>query len=159
MLVLGIVLAAAPAPAVRRVTTVALVRHGEKKGELTDPGLTAAGWERAQRLARVFKGAKVDALIASDLKRTQETLQPLADDKGLRLKALKAPADVARAVKALPEGSFAIVAHHSFTMREILQGLGVGAREIDALDLEAYENLLLVTYHPDLETQLLVLKY
>ena len=55
--------------------------------------------------------------------------------------------------------SFAVVAHHSFTMREIPQGLGVPDDEAAALDLEAYENILLITYHPDLQTKLLVLQY
>ena len=151
--------ALAVAPTTKKVITIAVVRHAEKKGDLGDAGLSPKGLERAERLASVFRRAKIDALIASDLKRTRETLQPIADEKKLPIKGIKEPEDVVKALKALPPGSFAVVAHHSYTLKEILKGLGVAAEEAEAIELEEYDNLLLVTYHLDIDTRLLNLTY
>jgi phosphohistidine phosphatase SixA len=138
---------------------VAIVRHAEKEGEGQDPGLTAAGKLRADRLAAIFRKTKLDLLVASDLRRTQETLEPIARAKGIKVRAIKEPADVARVLGALRPGSTALVAHHSFSIRDVLEELGVPAAESRAIDLEAHDNLLIVACHPDLETKLLTLSY
>jgi broad specificity phosphatase PhoE len=143
----------------KKPVMVAIVRHAEKEDAGGDPGLTAAGKARAGRLAAVFRQAKLDLLVASDLKRTRETLEPVARAKGVKIAAIKEPAEVARTLKALPAGSTALVAHHSFSIRAILKDLGVPDAEARAIDLEAHDNLLIACYHPDLETRLLTLSY
>src|SRR5215208_8289187 len=69
----------------RPVTTVILVRHAEKKIEPTnpDPDLAPEGVERAQEIARVFGDAGVNAIYATQFKRTQQTVKPLADRTGI----------------------------------------------------------------------------
>ena len=73
---------------------VILVRHAEKEATpADDPGLTLAGRQRAEELGRVVaawrvSGARVRALFASEAKRTQETLSPLAAATGLKVTAV-----------------------------------------------------------------------
>jgi hypothetical protein len=58
----------------RPVTTVILVRHAEKKIEPTIPiPICARRFERAQEIARVFGDAGINAIYATQYKRTQQT--------------------------------------------------------------------------------------
>src|SRR6266545_7010650 len=71
----------------RPVTTIILVRHAEK---IIDPNnndvdLSEAGQQRAQEIARMFGDAGINAIYATQYKRTQETVKPLADKLGLRV--------------------------------------------------------------------------
>src|ERR1041385_8153598 len=65
----------------RPVTTVILVRHAEKKIEPSnpDPDLAPLGVERAQEIARMFADSGVNAIYATQFKRTQQTVKPLSD--------------------------------------------------------------------------------
>src|SRR5438128_3587670 len=68
----------------RPVTTVILIRHAEK---IIDPNnndvdLSPAGQARAQEIARMFGDAGVNAIYATQYKRTQQTEKPLADKIG-----------------------------------------------------------------------------
>ena len=69
----------------RPVTTVILVRHAEKKIEPNnqDPDLTPEGVERAQEIARMFGEAGINAIYATQYKRTQQTVKPLSDRTGV----------------------------------------------------------------------------
>jgi phosphohistidine phosphatase SixA len=145
--------------ATKKVITVALVRHAEKKNDKDDPALTREGRKRAENLAHTLRRAKIDALFASDLKRTMETVEPLAQQKGLKITSIKEVKDLIQALKGLPQGSFAVVSHHSYTLKEILEGLGVPKKEAEELDVDVYDNLFLILYHPDLETKVLNLTY
>src|SRR5205809_7384909 len=69
----------------RPVTTVILVRHAEKNIEPNnpDPDLSPAGQARAQELVRMLGAAGVNAIYATNFKRTQQTVKPLADKLGV----------------------------------------------------------------------------
>jgi len=67
-------------------TTIYMIRHAEKVIENNpDPSLTMAGFTRAENLKDALKDASIDAIIVSDLQRTQLTAQPLADYLSLQL--------------------------------------------------------------------------
>ena len=72
-------LAAAPNP----VTTVILVRHAEKASQEDASPLTPAGTERANELARVLAGVKVDAIYTTQYRRVQDTAAPFAQALGI----------------------------------------------------------------------------
>jgi broad specificity phosphatase PhoE len=76
----------------RPVTTVILVRHAEKKLEPNnqDPDLAPEGVERAHEIARVFVDAGVNAIYATQYKRTQQTVKPLSDRTGVAVTLLDA---------------------------------------------------------------------
>jgi broad specificity phosphatase PhoE len=71
---------------------VYLLRHGETEyhaqGRLLgrlDIGLNERGREMARRVAAYFEGVELAAIYSSPLKRCRETVQPLAEAKGLEV--------------------------------------------------------------------------
>ena len=116
----GISLAAQAAP-----ITVFVVRHAEKGPENPDPSLTPAGQERAAELARVLGDARITAVYASEFKRTQETVTPLARAAGLAVTVVPAakPDSLVTLIRALPPGSRVVVASHSNLVHVIVQRL------------------------------------
>ena len=133
-------------------TLVVLVRHAEREQQGADPCLLPAGTERAERLARIFANVKreeVQALIASEKCRTKKTLEPLSVAKGsLAIEPIEGPTNaetaslVAARLRALPAGSLAVVAHHSFTLIPILEALGVA--DTSSVDVNVFDNFLLL---------------
>ena len=71
-------------------TTIFLVRHGESIGNAcgkylghTDLGLSALGYEQANKTAKALAETKIDVIYSSDLKRAHETAVPHAKMRGL----------------------------------------------------------------------------
>jgi broad specificity phosphatase PhoE len=81
---------------------VLLVRHGESEANALnrfayrtwDPGLTDRGREQAQRLVRQLAETPIVRLVSSPLRRARETLEPLAQDRGLSIEVLPALAEL-----------------------------------------------------------------
>jgi broad specificity phosphatase PhoE len=141
---------APPAPCEQEpVTTLIVTRHAERESTGADPTLTERGWLRAAQLAKLVGTARIDELIASERRRTVDTLTPLAEALGrtaddiLRIEDVE---DVVAHVRALPQGSTAVLCHHSFTIHPILDGLCVsGHDEIDFAG-DSHENWLLIEF-------------
>lgn len=111
--------------------TVILVRHAEKASSDTkDPDLSDAGRERARRLASLLARSGVTRLVATDLKRTQQTLAPLAEaiGKPVEVRAAKETDALARELRATPAGAVVVVAHHSNGIPAIAKAMGVVPR-------------------------------
>ena len=131
--VLWILLLAAGSPAVAGppVTTIYLVRHGEK--DLTpgvaDPLLTPAGVARAQALRQKLAGKHPAALFTTDTRRTRATLAPLAQATGLTPLVYNPKAPDALAIRLYKEyaGRTVVVVGHSNTLLPLLAALGVKA--------------------------------
>jgi probable phosphoglycerate mutase len=72
-------------------TRLYLIRHAQSEGntgeDLTtgDPELTDVGQKQAERLGKRMKDARLDALYASPLRRTQATARAIADTTGLKV--------------------------------------------------------------------------
>jgi hypothetical protein len=134
------------------VTTIVVVRHAEKESTGTDPGLTPEGLARAEHLAQLLRNTKIDLLLASDSRRTQETLAPVAAlMPQVPFEKIAEAADVVTRLKALPQGSFAVVAHHSFTIHPILDGLevaGTAAIDVSGLNFDNFIVVLIPTGSP-----------
>ena len=81
--VLALTLSAGTIQAQAAPITVFVVRHAEKGPEATNPPLTPEGRQRAIALARVLGDSKISAVFASEFKRAQETVDPLAIATGL----------------------------------------------------------------------------
>ena len=125
--------------------TVFVVRHAEKGPETPDPSLTAAGERRARTLTRVLGEARVTTIFASEFKRTQETVAPLAAAAGLTpivIDALNLDTLIAR-LRALPPGSRALVASHSNLLHLIVERLS-GVKVAPLTDMD-YDRLAVVT--------------
>lgn len=106
-----------------------VVRHVEKlKGK--DPELSMAGQKRARALAALMANQPIDMLIATQFKRTQLTLEPLAQAKLLNLTIVAAQRPLSHHVTqtinmAKSSSGSVIIAGHSNTVPMILTALGI----------------------------------
>ena len=139
----------APPPACEspaRPREIFIVRHAEKESSGADPGLTPEGQARAQRLADLFARQRIDAVYASEKRRTYDTVLPLATAKGMEIIRFDQIVDMdsmVLALKGLPAGAVAVVAAHSYTIDELLTGLGIPTP--GDLPTTIYDDLFLVT--------------
>ena len=124
-------LAALALPAFAMPDLVILVRHAERAAEPAgDPGLTPAGEQRAQALAQALAGTKVNAILTTQFRRTQDTAAPLAKALGLQAQVIEARrGDAGGHVQAVADAVRAqtgtvLVVGHSNTVPAILAALG-----------------------------------
>jgi broad specificity phosphatase PhoE len=127
-------------------TVVVLARHAEKDlSSIQDPPLSPEGEQRAQRLAQMFgrgKGVgRIDAIYATDARRTQQTAAPLAERLGKQVVVVPA-ADTKGLVSRVMhehEGDSVLIIGHSNTVPELIHELGeidvppIGDDEYDTL--------------------------
>ena len=139
-------------------TVIYLVRHAEKQSEQSaqadDPDLTAAGFERAQQLARVLRDAKLTAIYSTDYKRTQKTAQPLVKLANLPLTSYDPRALQTLADKLKKSTGRVLVVGHSNTTPELVELLGGNAgASID--EASEYDRLYILFLHGDSVTTLI----
>lgn len=141
-------------------TTIVLVRHAEKVADGSDdPGLTPDGQLRAQRFARMFSSAGADALIASQYRRTIDTLKPLADDLDLEIVVMDAgePGDTVASILDSHRGDLVIVAGHSNTIPDLIERFADIA--VPAIDESDYSGIYVLTLPRFGEAKVLQIKY
>ena len=141
------------------VTRIFLVRHAEK-GYGADPTLTFQGVRRAGLLAKIFKKLPLDAVYATKYKRTQETAQPVAREKGLEVKLY--PADelttFSLRLRRKHGGQSVLVVGHSDTTPELLNRL-VTSGVLERIDERDYSNFYIVAINEQGDKEVLQLKY
>lgn len=131
-----------------RNLTIVLFRHAEKDPSPTadkvNPELSADGKLRAQKLVKVVKKYKPDAIYSSDFIRTRETVAPLAEKRKLTVRIynhrnLKEIADliVSGKIKRL-----VIVGHNTTT--PALVNMLIGAEKYKALSESEYDKIFVV---------------
>lgn len=127
-------------------TTVVVVRHAEKAvGQGDDPDLSEAGQQRARLLSRMLAQAGVSRLYATQYKRTQQTLQPLAEQSNLEIAVIDAGdmAGLVDRVKQESPGGTAVIAGHSNTVPMIIKEMGAPNELV--ITEEQYDDLFVVT--------------
>jgi len=136
-------LSAAPNP----VTTVILVRHAEKASQEDDSPLSAAGTERANELARVLAGVKLDAVYTTQFRRARDTAAPVAQASGLtaivRNTGETYAADLAKHILTQHRGQTVLVVGHSNTTVFVMRALG--ATNVQTIAETEYDNLYVLT--------------
>ncbi|HLN99087.1 MAG TPA: phosphoglycerate mutase family protein [Pyrinomonadaceae bacterium] len=142
--------------------TVILVRHAEKKivpPENKDPDLSPAGVARAEELARMFADSGIAAIYATQYKRTQQTVKPLADKLGLPVVMLEAKKteELVRQIRSRNAGQVIFIAGHNNTIPEIIAALG--GPQLPIIPETEYDNLYILTVHSDGSAKLLKMKY
>jgi len=136
--------------------TVILVRHGEKEAspkDPRDPSLSELGAARARELARLLGSTGATKCFTSELKRTQETVAPLAQVLGVTSEPLPAAKSevVVAALDALAPGTVAVVCGHSNTVPRLAELLGaplagtVVDRGVTMLPDDAYDRVFVIT--------------
>jgi broad specificity phosphatase PhoE len=130
-----------PRPAPQRLCNphaVVLVRHAEKAAgdpQDRDPELSPRGRERAARLATLLGKTAITRLVATEYKRTQQTLAPLSEriGKPVEVRSAAQTNDLVRELRDAPPGSTTVVATHSNVIPMIVRDLGGGAlRDVTA---------------------------
>jgi len=119
-------------------TVVMVFRHAEPvmpamgQERDPDPSLNEAGQQRAEALIETVAEAGVTAIYSSQLKRTQETVAPLAAHLGLDVTTVEISRDnlatyptmVAELILADHRGETVVVVNHSNTVPLIVEALG-----------------------------------
>jgi broad specificity phosphatase PhoE len=124
---------------------VIVVRHAEQETDSDDPGLTSIGQERAARLKDLVAESGVTAVYASQFRRTQATVQPMAEALKLEIGVVDArePRLLVEEIRSGHAGGVVVVAGHSNTVPAIVAALG--AREPEEISETDYGNLFIVT--------------
>ncbi len=145
----------------RPVTTVILIRHAEK---IIDPNnndvdLSEAGQARAKEIARMFGDAGINAIYATQYKRTQETVKPLSDKIGVPVTVMnsKATADLVAQIRAQHSGGTIFIAGHNNSVPEIIAALG--GPQYPIIPESEYDNLFIVTIYRTGKAKVVKLKY
>ena len=132
--------------------SVILVRHAEKTFvDAPDPDLSLKGRVRAVRLSLLLSKTAITRLVASDTKRTQQTLAPLAErtKKTIDVRPAAQTNDLVRELRNAPPGSTTVVASHSNVIPVIVRELGGGQlRDLTSegtLDDDDYSRVLVLS--------------
>jgi broad specificity phosphatase PhoE len=145
----------------RPVTTIILVRHAEKLIEPNnqDPDLSPEGFERAQEIARVFGEAGINAIYATQYKRTQQTAKPLSDRTGVPVKLLQSNQtdELVNQLQTTNRGQTVFIAGHNNTVPAIVSALS-GQTYPNILESE-FDNLYIVTIYRFGKAKVVKLKY
>ena len=145
----------------RPVTTVILVRHAEKKIEPNnqDPELTPEGLERAQEVARMFGDAGINAVYATQFKRTQQTVKPLSERTGVPVTLVEASQtnDLLRRLQTTERGKTIFIAGHNNTVPAIVSELS--GENYPVIPESEYDNLYIVTIYRFGKAKVVKLKY
>lgn len=145
----------------RPITTVILIRHADKviDPNNADPDLSPAGQARAQELVRMFGDAGINAIYATQYKRTQQTVKPLADKLGLPIVQVnsKNTAELLTQIRSQHAGQVVFVSGHNNSVPEIIAALG-GPTFPPIPDPE-YDHLYVVTVYRSGKAKVLKLKY
>src|SRR5438132_4516205 len=145
----------------RPVTTVILIRHAEKIIDPNNPDvdLSPAGQTRAQELARMFGDTGISAIYATQYKRTQQTVKPLADKLGLPVTVVnaKSTADLLVQIRANHSGQTVFIAGHNDTVPEIITALG--GPQYPIIPESEYDNLYIVTVYRTGKAKVVKMKY
>lgn len=145
----------------RPVMTIILVRHAEKIIDPNNPDvdLTPGGQARAQEISRMFGEAGINAIYATQYKRTQHTVKPLADKLGLPVTVVNArsTADLLTQIRARNSGQTVFIAGHNNTVPEIVNALG--GPQYPAIPEGEYDNLFVVTVYRTGKAKVVKLKY
>jgi 2,3-bisphosphoglycerate-dependent phosphoglycerate mutase len=143
-------------------TTIILVRHAEKKivpPENKDPDLSPAGVARAEELVRMFSDSGITAIYATQYKRTQQTVKPLADKLRLPVTQVEAKqtAELAKQIRARGPGQVIFIAGHNNSVPEIIAAMG--GPQLPIIPETEYDNLYILTVQSDGSAKLLKMRY
>ncbi len=132
-------------------TTIIFVRHAEKEISVgDDPELSDAGKVRAAELTRQLVDADVirgiDAIYATQFRRTQETAAPLADALDIPINTYDADdtESVLDEIVRKHKGRIILVVGHSDTLPDLMANLGASKRVPLIADGE-YDNIYIVS--------------
>jgi 2,3-bisphosphoglycerate-dependent phosphoglycerate mutase len=145
----------------RPITTIILIRHAEKVIDPNDadPDLSPAGQARAQELVRMFGEAGINAIYATQYKRTQQTVKPLADKLGLPIVQVnsKGTPELLNQIRSQHAGQLIFVSGHNSTVPEIIAALG--GPTFPTIPESEYDHLYIVTLYRTGKAKVVQMRY
>lgn len=132
------------------LTTYYFIRHAEKDTAHTgkDPELTAAGRERAQKWAEVFKDVEFDLIYSSDYKRTLNTAKPIAESQEKEIAIFNTKKLNDQDFQEKTKGKKVLVVGHSNLNPEWVNYILEDEKYEDLSEAE-YGSLFIAIIHPD----------
>jgi broad specificity phosphatase PhoE len=133
--------------------TVILIRHAEKdlspEQNSSDPELSAAGKERAQRLITAIKKYKPSAIYSTDYKRTRATAAPLAEKYKItpQIYDPRKLDEIAAAVRDSKARRIVVVGHNTTT--PALANMLIGEEKFKALAETEYDKIFVLKFGRD----------
>lgn len=121
-----------------------IVRHAEKLDNSADPPLSAAGKQRAEKLADVLADKKIGGVFVSNMQRTRQTAEPSAKKFGVQPTVVPAR-DTNELIERLKmiSGENVLVVRHSNELHLIVNALAP-EMTISQVDESEYDNLFIV---------------
>lgn len=142
------------------ITTVILVRHAEKAGPSGDVPLSEAGLARANELARVLEGVRLDAIYSTPLERTRKTVAPVAEKLGVKVDEVAADKtyvdEMVKIIREKHEGDTVLISGHSNTTPDVIRALGITVPDMPD---STYDDLFIVTLVKGASPKLVSLRY
>jgi len=125
--------------------TVILLRHAEKSSRLDNAELSIRGLQRAAALAGELAPFQPVALFATDFRRTQQTLEPLAKRLGLPIQVRPRGEESALAQELRRDylGKVVVVCSHSDRVALLIEALGVPTQ---MAEVRAYDQLWILRW-------------
>lgn len=132
-------------------TTIIFVRHAEQTAmPADDPSLSPVGRRRVAELTRQLVDADVvagvDAIYSTPFKRTQETVQPLADALNLPINNYDA-SDTERVLETIlkrHKGKIILVVGHSNTVPLLIASLGA-SKKVPPINKNEFDNIYIIS--------------
>lgn len=147
----------------RATTVVVVVRHAETEVSTDpDPGLSVDGRERAARLAKMLSQARpvrgIDAIFASELKRTQQTVTPLAETLALPLSVVPSTRwnELPKRILRGHRGEYILVSGNSNTIPVLIESLS--GQRVELRDDE-YDAMFILFVPQISKTKVMRLRY
>jgi 2,3-bisphosphoglycerate-dependent phosphoglycerate mutase len=142
------------------LTTFILIRHAEKgTDDPKNPTLNEEGLARTQNLIGLLKHVDVNVLYSTPYKRTQQTIQPLADKYTLSIQEYNPSSmDFLNAVWAQNKGKTIVISGHSNTTPLVANYL-LGEEKYSNLDESEYDKVFVVTINEIGKGTVTVLSY
>ncbi len=147
-------------PAVGSAATIILVRHAERVGGMApDALLSPAGEERARQLGEVLKDAGIQRIFVTDVRRTQQTAEPIAARLHLKPTVIaKADLDaLVSQLRKLDRNETVLVVGHADTVPLMVERLGGGATP--AFRENEYDRMTVLFLGADGNAQVVTLRY
>lgn len=155
---LALVLVAGLAPCATAATII-LVRHAERAGGMAaDVPLSPQGEARARKLAEMLKDAGIRAIFTTEVKRTQQTAEPTAQEFHLQpvvIPQKDMDALVSR-LRALPDDGAVLVVGHSPTVPAVVEALG---GSVPVLGDAEYDRMVIVITRGKEKPTVITLRY
>lgn len=133
-----------------RMTEYYLIRHAEKNlnDEGRNPDLSQEGLQRTEEWIALFRGIKFDYIYSSGYKRTDQTAQPIATAKNLKIRKYDASRLFDEAFQKETKGKTVLVVGHSNTNPRFVNKI-LNDEKYEDLPESEYGSLFTVCIAPD----------